>query len=246
MQDEHLNFMVCEEEEEQEFPDALGEQEEKTRNPGQMMEVSLHTLSNSLKRKTIILKDRTINVLLDTGSFDGYIHPQLVNSFSPKYQQMPPVILKKEMSEASIMRLPDFSKGFVIVTDAYSRDVGVVLMQEGQPIAFLSNGLSVRNFGLSIYEKELLAVKLTSTLQHRLLTKLLGLDYEIQYKRGLENRVANALSRRECAEDDDFENGSVMSISSARPEWITEVLNSYEHDVECQQLLAQLTIAPDS
>lgn len=43
--------------------------------------------------------------------------------------------------------------------------------------------------------KYLLEQKVTSAIQHKVLTKFLGLDYEIQYKRGAENRVADALSR---------------------------------------------------
>lgn len=44
--------------------------------------------------------------------------------------------------------------------------------------------------------KFLLEHKITSTLQHKWVTKLLGLDYEIQYKQGTTNRVVDALSRR--------------------------------------------------
>ena len=43
--------------------------------------------------------------------------------------------------------------------------------------------------------KYLLDQKLTTTLQHKWLAKLLGLDYEIQYKKGAENKVADAPSR---------------------------------------------------
>lgn len=45
--------------------------------------------------------------------------------------------------------------------------------------------------------KYLLEQRVTMTLQQKGLTKLLGLDYEVQYKKGSENRVANALSMKQ-------------------------------------------------
>ncbi|XP_019265828.1 PREDICTED: uncharacterized protein LOC109243359 [Nicotiana attenuata] len=48
--------------------------------------------------------------------------------------------------------------------------------------------------------KFLLEQKITTALQQKGLTKLLGLDYEVQYKKGTENRVADALSRRQDQE----------------------------------------------
>ena len=45
--------------------------------------------------------------------------------------------------------------------------------------------------------KYLLEQRVTSAIQQKGLTKLLGLDYEVRYKNGAENRVADALSRRQ-------------------------------------------------
>lgn len=44
--------------------------------------------------------------------------------------------------------------------------------------------------------KHLLEQRLTHTLQHKGLCKLLGLDYIVQYKKGALNLAADALSRR--------------------------------------------------
>lgn len=44
--------------------------------------------------------------------------------------------------------------------------------------------------------KYLLDQNIYTPLQQKRLTKLMGLDYEIQYKKGKENVVADALSRR--------------------------------------------------
>ena len=62
------------------------------------------------------------------------------------------------MSRVPVLGLPDFDKTFILEIDASGTDVGVVLVQEGRPLAFLSQVLSPKHSGLSIYEKEFLAV----------------------------------------------------------------------------------------
>ena len=57
-----------------------------------------------------------------------------------------------------VLALPNFDKKFVIETDASKGGIGVVLVQEGQPIAFISKSLGPKWQRLSVYEKELLAI----------------------------------------------------------------------------------------
>ncbi|XP_027081018.1 uncharacterized protein [Coffea arabica] len=129
-------------------------------------------------------------------------------------------------------------KAFVIETDVSGGGIGVVLMQEGHPIAFLSKALSAKNLGLSVYEKELLAL-------HKWMTKLMGLDYEIQYKKETENQVADALSRR-LEGDPTLPLHSCLAITAVRPRWIEELQKSYETDTLCQDIIAQLSLNPKS
>jgi hypothetical protein len=66
--------------------------------------------------------------------------------------------LKQALCETSILALPDFTKPFVLETDACDSGIGAVLSQEGRPLAFMSKALGVKHLGLSIYEKEYLAI----------------------------------------------------------------------------------------
>jgi hypothetical protein len=66
--------------------------------------------------------------------------------------------LKMAMCTTLVLALPDFTKTFVLECDASGKGVFVVLMQEGQPLAFTSKQLSEQNLGKSIYEKEMLAI----------------------------------------------------------------------------------------
>ena len=59
-----------------------------------------------------------------------------------------------------VLSLPDFSKMFVVECDASEIGLGAVLMQEGGPLAYLSQALKGKNLFLSTFEKELLALVL--------------------------------------------------------------------------------------
>ncbi|CAO2206554.1 unnamed protein product [Urochloa humidicola] len=174
--------------------------------------------------------------------------------------------LKKALTSAPVLALPNFTKPFTIETDASASGVGAVLMQDNHLIAYLSKALGIKAQALSTYEKECLALimavtKWKSYLQHKEFTiltdqrslvnlseqklqegmqqkafiKLLGLQYKICYKKGLENRAADALSRQSHSVE-------VMALSTSIPKWLETVIEGYQSDPKSKELLTELSL----
>jgi len=49
--------------------------------------------------------------------------------------------LKQTLSQAPVLALPNFSKTFVLETDASSTGIGAILSQDGHPITYFSKKL---------------------------------------------------------------------------------------------------------
>jgi hypothetical protein len=64
---------------------------------------------------------------------------------------------------------------------------------------------------------------------------LMGYNYKIEHKKGKENRVVDALSRRP-------QTPHLLSVSIVVPLWINDVLSGYTNDGKCKELEEQLRI----
>ena len=169
--------------------------------------------------------------------------------------------LKQAMASTPVLALPDFNEQFIVETDASDVGIGAVLMQKGQPIAYLSKALAQQHKHLSIYEKEFLALimaveKWRQYLQHhefiirtdhKSLTYLneQNLHSDMQRKAmnrlmGLQFKVVYRKGKENAAADALSRVGhllAIQAVSTMQPIWIQELLNSYATDPKAQQLL---------
>ena len=66
--------------------------------------------------------------------------------------------VKQKMTEAPVMRLPDFTKSFEVECDASGIGIGGVFSQDNHPIACFSEKLNDAKQKYSTYDKEFYAI----------------------------------------------------------------------------------------
>lgn len=74
--------------------------------------------------------------------------------------------LKQAMTTTSTLAMPNFNDSFTIETDASGDDIGVVLTQQGKPIAYMSRALGVTKKSWSTYAREMFAIIEANRLWH--------------------------------------------------------------------------------
>lgn len=99
-------------------------------------------------------------------------------------------------------------------------------------------------FLIRTYQKSLIHLedqRLSTQWQQKALTKLLGLQFKIVYKKGLDNRAADALSRRPnlSSDQDQVEN---FALTLAKPVWLEQLAQGYQDDEQSKSLLAELIV----
>ncbi|CAA7028494.1 unnamed protein product [Microthlaspi erraticum] len=166
--------------------------------------------------------------------------------------------LKTAMVSAPVLTLPDFNELFVVESDASGFGIGAVLMQNMKPIAYFSRGLSLREQLKSIYERELMAIvmailkwkhyligrrfvleqrEVTMDYQ-RWLSKLLGYEFEIVYKPGLENSAADGLSRQLTTSATVLAQLFALTVPTSLQ--IQDIFDEIEADKQLQELKNQV------
>lgn len=178
--------------------------------------------------------------------------------------------LKGAMTKAPVLALPNFQDTFTIETDACNEGIGAVLMQHGQPIAYLSKALAEKHKTLSIYEKEFLALimaverwrpylkrqEFIILTDHKSLAYLSeqNLHSDMQCKAmarlmGLQFKIVYRQGKENAATDALSRVAHLLAlqaVSSVQTAWVQEVLNSYTTDSQAQHLLKKLAVAsPD-
>jgi hypothetical protein len=97
----------------------------------------------------------------------------------------------------------------------------VAIVKKWQPY-LLGCPLTIKTYHQSL--KFLLEQKIGSPMRQRWVSKLLGYDFVVEYKKGQDNKVVYALSQRN-KEDELIVTLSVISYPTL--EWLTEVNESY-------------------
>jgi hypothetical protein len=81
--------------------------------------------------------------------------------------------------------------------------------------------------------------KLTDGVQHKAFVKLMGLQYKILYKKGQDNKVTDALSRKPT-------HNEVHALSIIKPRWLEIIEEGYMQNANTKQLLTELAVTPSN
>ena len=175
--------------------------------------------------------------------------------------------LKHAVTSPPVLALPDFSIPFTIQCDASGIGVGAVLMQQGRPLAYMSQAIHGKALQLSTYEKELMALVLAVKKWR---SYLLGHNFKIQtdqqsLKYLLEQKMGTPLQQqwitkllgyefvveyKQGKENkvadalsrkmEDQKEGKLYAITAPANTWLEQLRTSYAIDPKLQQIIKNL------
>jgi hypothetical protein len=85
--------------------------------------------------------------------------------------------------------------------------------------------------------KFILEQKIGTPMQQRWVSKLLGYDFMVEYKKWRDNKVADALSRKD---EENLQEVSLSVISYPTLDWLSDLKSSYDQDPKILSLLKQI------
>lgn len=167
--------------------------------------------------------------------------------------------IEKALTQAPGLARLDFTKSFTIESDALGNGIGAVLMQDNGPIAYFSKQLHGRHLlstykeemmapYLSVQKwrhyllgkhflvktdhaslKHLRKQRILTTARHRWLINLLEYDFAIEYKKGIENNAADALSGVNESNSSALAGPTLsaikcQAISAPTPSWLATII----------------------
>ncbi|GKE19135.1 putative nucleotidyltransferase, ribonuclease H [Tanacetum coccineum] len=136
--------------------------------------------------------------------------------------------LKKAVMEEPVLRLSDVTMPFEYHTDASDFAIGGVLMQDGHPIAFERRKLNETERKYTVQEKEMTTVVHCLRIWRNYLLDFLAFDYQLEYKPGKANVVADALSRK----------AKFAAITQAQFFLQDQIMEGLEHDPLAKKIVA--------
>ncbi|GFV47153.1 retrovirus-related Pol polyprotein from transposon 17.6 [Trichonephila clavipes] len=147
--------------------------------------------------------------------------------------------IKRALTEAPVLQLPNFTEQFNLFTDASGVGIGVVINQNHRPIAFASRTLNKADQNYTVTERECLAViqalnkfktyfgSLPVKSNDQMGTQVIRVQHRMGTLTGVQNVVANVLSRNLVGNMD----GSQISCAALR----ALALNSREQLIRDQR-----------
>ncbi|KAA0054242.1 reverse transcriptase [Cucumis melo var. makuwa] len=122
--------------------------------------------------------------------------------------------IKKRLTSSPILQLPDFTSPFEVAVDACGMGIGAVLSQKGHPIEYFSEKLSTSR------------QKSISRIHARWISFLQRFDFVIKHQGGKENKVADALSRK----------NSLLTLLSSEIIAFKHLPDLYKEDVDFAEI----------